>query len=68
MKNDMPIEQAFQVIEEKLKAMEKEDITLEESFATYKEGMELVALCAQNIDNIEKKVKVINEDMKLNEF
>ena len=36
----MTIEEAFAAIDEKIKALENEDISLEDSFAQYKEGME----------------------------
>ena len=48
--------------------MEQEDISLEESFQIYKEGMELLKKCNQAIDKVEKQVLVLNEDGESNEF
>ncbi|WP_022764677.1 exodeoxyribonuclease VII small subunit [Butyrivibrio sp. XPD2006] len=64
----MTIEEAFAAIDEKIKALEDEDISLEESFAQYKEGMELLKLCHESIESVEQKVKEIAEDGSLEDF
>ncbi len=48
--------------------MEQEDISLEESFRVYKNGMELLKQCNQAIDRVEKQVLVLNEDGECHEF
>lgn len=67
-KRELTLEEAFAVLEETVSKLEKEDITLEDSFQTYKEGMELLKYCNDKIDTVEKKVLQINEDGELNEF
>ncbi len=62
------LEEAFQKLEETVGALEKEDISLEQSFQIYKEGMELLKKCNQAIDQVEKKVLVLNEDGESHEF
>lgn len=62
------IEEAFEQIEERVKALENPDISLEEAFAKYQEGMELLKLCNASIDTVEKKVKAINEEGELYDF
>ena len=42
--------------------MEKSDITLEESFTLYNEGMQLLKQCNETIDAVEKKVQVLDEN------
>ena len=64
----MTIEEAFAAIDEKIKALEDEDISLEKSFAQYKEGMELLKLCHESIQSVEQKVKEIAEDGSLEDF
>ena len=64
----LSIEEAFEQIEEKVNALENPDISLEDAFARYKEGMELLKLCNASIDAVEKKVKAINEEGELYEF
>lgn len=66
--NKMTVEQAFELLEEKLNRLEEDDISLEESFAVYKEGMDLVKYCSENINEIEQKVLKMNEDGELDEF
>ena len=48
--------------------MEREDATLEESFASYEKGMKLVQLCREKIDGVEKKVKQLSGDGTLEDF
>lgn len=62
------IEEAFEQIEEKVSALENPDISLEDAFLRYKEGMELLKLCNASIDAVEKKVKAINEEGELYDF
>ena len=48
--------------------LEQEDISLEESFAEYQKGMELLRKCNEAIDKVEKKVLVLNEKGETDEF
>lgn len=48
--------------------LESEDISLEDSFFVYKEGMNILKYCNDKIDKVEKKVLQINEDGEVNEF
>ena len=65
---ELNLEEAFEQLEETVAALEEEDISLEESFRIYKEGMELLKKCNQAIDQVEKKVLVLNEDGEALEF
>ncbi|MBR5421776.1 MAG: exodeoxyribonuclease VII small subunit [Lachnospiraceae bacterium] len=62
------LEENFSLLEEKLKALEDEELPLEEAFGIYKEGMELLKLCNDDIDKVEKKVLMLREDGKCDEF
>lgn len=62
------LEEAFSKLGEIVNALEQEDISLEESFQTYREGMELLKKCNQAIDQVEKQVLVLNEDGEWDEF
>ena len=44
------------------------DVSLEDSFRLYKEGMELLNECSQKIDRVEKKMLQMNEDGTFREF
>lgn len=65
---DMTLEQAFTELETAITKLEKEDISLEDSFKTFEEGMKLVQLCNEKIEKIEKEVLVLNGNGELNEF
>lgn len=64
----LDLEKAFAKLEEIVGTLEQEDISLEQSFQTYKEGMELLKKCNQAIDQVEKQVLVLNEDGEWDEF
>lgn len=67
-KKEMTLEEAFLFLEETAARLEKEDITLEESFQEYRQGMEVLKYCNDKIDKVEKKVLKINEDGETDEF
>lgn len=67
-KKEVSIEEAFVTLEEAIKKLEDRDTTLEESFQTYQQGMELLKLCNEKVDKIEKKVLAMNEDGEMYEF
>ena len=62
MENKNSIEDNFKQLEEILSNMQKEDVTLDNAFELYKEGLELVKDCNEQIETIEKKIKIIGED------
>lgn len=64
----LSLEDAFAQIEEVISRLETEEITLEESFLAYHQGMSLLAKCNETIDQVEKKVLKVNEDGGLDEF
>lgn len=64
---NMSLEEAFKSIEDTLEKLREENVSLEDSFALYKEGMELLKVCSDKIDKVEKQVQVLEEG-QLNEF
>lgn len=52
----MTIEENFAKIEETIEKLEQEELSLEEAFAAYSEGMKLLKECNEQIDQVEKKV------------
>ena len=58
----MTIEENFAKIEETLALLESEDVTLEEAFSAYTEGMKLLKICNEQIDKVEKQVLKLSED------
>ena len=59
---DLTLEESFAKLEELLLVLENRETTLEESFQTYKEGMELVKSCNEKLDTVEKTMQMINEE------
>ena len=62
------LEEAFLKLEETIADLEREDITLEQSFKEYQKGMELLKKCNETIDKVEKKALVLNENGETDEF
>ena len=62
------LEQLFEKLEESIGQLERDDISLEDSFKIYKEGMKLVQTCNSKIDKVEKEVLKLNENGELDEF
>ena len=62
------LEERFAAIEDVLESMEDADVTLEESFALYKKGLEELAAAGSMLDEIEKAMLVITEGGELEEF
>lgn len=56
------IEDNFAELELIIKDMQSEDITLDASFDLYRKGLKLVQDCNNQIDTIEKKIKILDED------
>ena len=62
------LEQKFQALEEVIEKLEGEDVTLEQSFDLYNKGMTLLKNCTRMIDEVEKKVLVLEENGETHEF
>ncbi len=67
-KTTVTLEQAFTELELIVKQMEDTQMPLEEAFDSYQKGMELLKICNEQIDTVEKKVLMIDESGNLNEF
>ncbi len=58
----MTLEENFEKIDEVMEKLSDDELPLEESFAVYKEGMELLDKCKKIIDDVEKKVEELAAD------
>lgn len=65
---DVSLEERFERIEEIIGKMETGDITLDQSFELYKNGLEEIKAANAMLDEIEKAMLVMNEDGSLEEF
>lgn len=62
------LEEGFAMLDEITRTLGEENITLEKAFSEYKKGMDLLRICNEQIDRIEKQVLVLNEEGGLDEF
>ena len=62
------LEEMFQDLEKVIKDMENSDVTLDQSFDLYNRGMNILKECSRTIDEVEKKVLVLDEDGATHEF
>ena len=67
-KKNETLEEMFKDLEELIGKMENEEITLEQTFDLYNNGMELLKKCNLSIDEVEKKVLVLDENGETDEF
>lgn len=62
------IEDGLQELDKIVERLESRDISLEDSFAMYQKGMEVLKQCSRKIDMVEKKMLQMNKDGDLSEF
>lgn len=60
MPKKITIEESFASLDVLIEELQNGDLTLEESFQKYEEGMKLIKNCNTAIDKVEKKLEVIN--------
>lgn len=65
---ELSLEENFARLEELAGILESEDISLEEAFQAYSQGMELIKKCNERIDRVEKQVLKLGSDGQLEEF
>lgn len=64
----MELEEIFESLNEVMDKMEDRDVSLEESFELYSDGMKMLKACNEKLDTVEKKMMTINENGELDEF
>lgn len=67
-KESIDLNSMFDKLEKVIANLEGDNVSLEESFKLYSEGIETVKECSKTIDEIEKKVMVIDSSGDLKEF
>lgn len=65
---NVSLEEHFDSIEEIIEAMETGDVTLDQSFELYKNGLEEIRAANAILDNMEKAMLKLNENDELEEF
>lgn len=64
---ELTLEEALDNVDRTLEDLAK-DIPLEQSFALYKDGMELLKYCDDKLKQVEQQVMILNEEGELDEF
>jgi len=59
--NEMTFEQAIARLEEIVKNMESGTCALDKSLSLFEEGVKLVKFCNAELDNAEKRVKILQQ-------
>ena len=62
------LEELFAGLEEVINHMEGENISLEDSFRLYHTGIDLLKICNDKIDKVEKKMQILDEEGEIHEF
>ena len=62
------LEDDFKKLEDIIERMEHEDLSLEDSFKAYEEGMRIVLSCNEQIDKDEKQLIILNEKNQENSY
>lgn len=66
--SEQSLETVFGQLDEIVEQLEAEEVSLEDSFALYHKGMDLLKVCNEKIDTIEKKMMVLDENGEEHEF
>ncbi len=65
---EQSLETVFEELDNIVEKMEGEDVSLEESFQLYHKGLDLLKVCNEKIDTIEKKMLILDENGEQHEF
>ena len=65
---ELKLEEALDRIDALLNQMGDKDVSLEETFRLYQEGMRLLKNCSEQIDRVEKQKIQIDEEGQIHEF
>lgn len=65
---EVSLEEMFQSLETIVAELENDDVSLEDSFTLYNKGMNMLKQCNEKIDTVEKKIKVLDDEGKEQDF
>lgn len=65
---EQSLEEVFQQLDDIVEKLEEEEISLEDSFKWYHKGMELLKVCNDKIDTVEKQIRILDENGEEHEF
>lgn len=62
-KKEKTLEEALEELQGLVEQMQEGNLSLEKSFALYKEGAQLIEFCSQKIEKVESDMKVYTEEL-----
>ena len=65
---DETLQDIFEKLDAVIENMEQGEISLEESFKLYHKGMDMLKICNDKIDTVEKKMLVLDDEGEEHEF
>lgn len=65
---ELNLEQSLAKLEQVMEELGSPELSLEESFEKYKQGMDLLLQCNQAIDKVEKELMILEENGISDEF
>lgn len=66
--NEISLEELLERLENTVEKLQAPEVSLEESFKLYKQGMDDIKICNEIIDKVEKKVLMLNQEGDLDEL
>ena len=65
---DKSLEEVFEALDGIIENLEETSVSLEDSFQLYNKGMELLKICNDKIDTVEKKMLILDENGEQHEL
>lgn len=65
---EMELEDIFRALNELMDKLEDRHVSLDDSFALYTQGVQMLKACNEKLDRVEKKMLTIDENGELDEF
>ena len=65
---EMTIDEGFAKLEEIIRVLEDRNTPLEQAFSSWKYGMEILKVCNEKIDLVDKKVKMLTEEGEIGQL
>lgn len=62
------LQDIFVQLDEVIEGMEQENVSLEETFELYHKGMDMLKMCNDKIDKVEKKMLLLDNEGEEYEF
>ena len=67
-KEEKTLDEMFQELDKLIQAMEEPEVSLEDSFQMYHQGIDMLKACNDKMDKIEKQMLVVDSEGETHEF